>query len=88
MGIETIKVSRKFEKDYRKLPAAIKDLAEKKEEIFRRNPFDPGLDTHKLHGKDKEAWSFSITRNYRIKFTFLDDNKVFFIEIDTHDIYK
>lgn len=88
MRIAVIKTSRKFEKNYRKLPNPIKDLAEKKESIFRNDPFDPRLETHRLHGKDKEVWAFSVTQSYRIKFTFLDSSSVLFIEIGTHDIYK
>ena len=33
-------------------------------ELFKDNPFDTGLKTHKLSGKLKEYWSFSI----RIRF--------------------
>ena len=88
MSVETIKVSRKFERAYRKLSSDIKAIAEKKENIFRNNPFDPGLDTHKLHSKDRDIWSFSINRSYRIKFIFLDSTSVLFLDIGTHDIYK
>lgn len=43
----------KFAKQYRKLPANIKNLAEEREKIFRKNPFDTRLKTHKLHGELK-----------------------------------
>lgn len=88
MSVETIKVSRKFEKAYRKLPSDIKATTEKKENIFRINPFDSRLDTHKLHGKDSNLWAFSVTSSYRIKFVFLNNNSVLFLEIGTHNIYK
>jgi len=45
--------SSKFAKEYRKLPLKIKLLAEKKEIVFRKDPFDPNLKTHKLTGKLK-----------------------------------
>jgi proteic killer suppression protein len=32
-------------------------------EKFKENPFDPSLKTHKLSGKLKELWSFSIEYN-------------------------
>ena len=66
----------------------IKKLAVKKEKIFRDNPFNPRLETHKLHGKEKEAWSFSINRDYRIKFIFLGKQEVLFFEVGAHEIYK
>ena len=82
-----IRISRKFEKQYRKLPQAIKDFAKQKEAIFRENPFDPRLETHKLHNKEKETWAFSVNRSYRIIFIFLAVKHVLFLEIGMHDIY-
>lgn len=40
----------KFARQYKKLPSLVKEHAEKKEKIFRKNPFDPRLKTHKLTG--------------------------------------
>jgi len=83
-----IRVSSKFKKFYKKLPKSVKEKAGEKERIFRANPFDSRLGTHKLHGKYKDYWSFTVINQYRIMFTFLDSNKVDFINIGTHDIYK
>ena len=62
--------------------------AEEKERVFKLNPFHPSLETHKLHGKDKDAWAFSINRKYRIKFIFLAEDAVLFLDLGTHDIYR
>jgi mRNA-degrading endonuclease YafQ of YafQ-DinJ toxin-antitoxin module len=88
MEIREIKISPLFERHYRKLPKEIKERAKRKEKIFRKNPFDPRLKTHKLHGKEKECWAFWIDYKYRIKFIFLSDEEVLFLDIGTHDIYK
>ena len=88
MSIRVIEVSSKFKRQYKKLSKRIKDAAKQKEFIFRNNPFDSRLDTHKLHGKEKEFWAFSIAGSYRIKFLFLNGDEVLFLEIGTHDIYK
>ena len=56
-----------------------------KEKIFVANPFDPRLATHKLHGKDKDHWSYSIDRKYRIKFLFLDNDDILYLTIGTHN---
>lgn len=88
MRIEEIRTSPQFEKQYKKLPKRIKELAKERELIFRANLFDPRLETHKLHGREKDIWSFSINRSYRIKFIFLGRNKVLFLEVGTHNIYK
>ncbi len=88
MGIRGIQVTGRFEKNYRKLPKKIRDEAKLKENIFRKNPFDPTLKTHKLHGIEKEIWAFWVTYSYRIKFIFLDNETVLLLDIGTHEIYK
>lgn len=40
----------------------------KKLETFTNNPFDPSLKTHKLSGKLKDLWSFSIEYDRRVLF--------------------
>ncbi len=77
----------KFRQQFKKLPEEIKLLAEKKEEIFRKNPFDPKLKTHKLHGELSEFWAFSINYQYRIIFDFINEDKIRFYSIGAHDIY-
>lgn len=86
--IKSIEYSNKFLKSSKKLPERIIDKAEEKERIFRQNPFDPRLKTHKLSGKDKNCWAFWITDVYRIKFMFLSNEEILFLDIGTHDIYK
>jgi len=79
--------SSKFAKEYKKLPRKIKLIAEKKEKIFRKDPFDPRLKTHKLSGRLKDFYSFSIDYQYRIIFEFAD-KEVWFHSVGTHEIYK
>lgn len=88
MQIQKILVTGRFKKEYRRLPKAVQGAAKVKELIFRNNPFDPRLEIHKLHGKEKEIWSFSITRAYRIKFIFLNKMTVLFLDIGGHEIYQ
>jgi len=80
--------SSKFAKEYKKLPKKIKTLAEEKEKIFRKDPFDPKLKTHKLLGKLKEYYSFSIDYQYRIIFEFNKKDIVWFHSVGTHEIYN
>lgn len=88
MVIREVRTSSRFERQYKNLPNRIKRAAKEKETIFRKDPFDSRLDTHKLHGKEREVWAFSIARSYRIKFIFLKEGIVLFLEVGTHDIYK
>jgi len=80
--------SSKFIRSYKKLPTRIKNLAEKKEKLFIKNPFNKSIETHKLHGDFIGFWAFSVNKNYRIVFDFLAENIVRFYDIGTHDIYK
>jgi addiction module RelE/StbE family toxin len=80
--------STKFAKEYKRLPLKVKKLAEKKETIFRKDPFEPNLKTHKLTGKLKEYYSFSIDYQYRIIFEFAEKDIIWFHLVGTHEIYK
>jgi len=80
--------SSKFAKEYKRLPKTVKIAAEKKEAIFRKDPFDPQLKTHKLTGKLKEYYSFSIDYQYRIIFELIKKDIVWFHSVGTHEIYK
>jgi len=76
-----------FERQYKKLPSVLQVLAEKREKIFRKNPFDPRLKTHKLKGRLGEFWSFSVDFKYRIIFEFIENGDVRMHSIGDHDIY-
>lgn len=78
-----------FEKQYRKLPSLIKKKAVKQQVLFCTNPFYPSLNTEKLVPKNRNLWSFRVDKTYRIIFRFVENNKVLFLAIGTHDwIYK
>ena len=77
-----------FRRAYEKLSIALKLRAEAREIIFKNNPFDPRLKTHKLHGKYSDYWAFSVTSSYRIMFIFSGKDQVVFIDIDDHGIYR
>lgn len=82
-----IEYSPRFRKAFKKLPKEVKQKALICEIIFRENPFDLKLKTHKLHGSMKEYWAFSISYGYRIGFTFVTGKLARFHDIGTHDIY-
>ena len=54
-------------------------------EVFTNNPFEPSLRTHKLSGKLKDLWSFSVGYDQRVIFYFTDRENAVFIEIGNHD---
>lgn len=56
-------------------------------DLFIEDPFASKLKTHKLSGKLKDLWSFSIGYDLRVVFFFTEDKpkKVVFIDIGSHN---
>jgi len=73
---------------FKKLPLVVKKEAIKKEALFKTNPFDARLRTHKLSGKLKNCSAFSISFSYRIICEFGKNKTIYFHSIGKHDIYK
>ena len=79
--------SPRFARQYKKLPPLVKLLAEKREAIFRVDPFDLRLKTHALSGPFNGCYAFSINHTYRIIFEFKDAKTIHFCQVGTHAIY-
>lgn len=77
-----------FLRSFKKLSKDIQEEFKIKESIFRENCFAPGLKTHKLKGRTE--WSFTITHKIRVIFIFPNNEpeKMLFINIGDHSIYK
>lgn len=88
MRIGRIYYTSKFARNFKKLPVNVRGKAAEREKIFRKDPFDKRLKTHKLRGPLKDFYSFSIGYKYRILFSFEDKNEVTFIDVGTHQIYR
>jgi addiction module RelE/StbE family toxin len=90
--IKKIVFDASFEKSFKKYKNKLSDkkISRLKEKllIFKKDPFDQKLKTHRLKGNLKNYWSFSISYSDRILFRFLDNETVFFIDIGDHSIYK
>ncbi len=77
-----------FTRDSKKLSSEIKSKANKAIEIFKNNPSDPRLRTHKLQGRLCDYWAFSVDYEHRIIFRYGSGKEVFLITVGDHDIYK
>ena len=53
--------------------------------LFINDPFDKELRTHKLSGKLKGFWSFSVEFDLRVIFYFEDSETVVFVDLGTHN---
>ncbi len=83
-----ISYSSYFDRKMKKLDSSLRPIVEERESMFRQDCFHPQLETHKLNGKWKDHWAFSITKKYRIMFQFLGNNEVMFEDVDDHDVYR
>ncbi|MBR8827748.1 MAG: hypothetical protein DSM107014_07545 [Gomphosphaeria aponina SAG 52.96 = DSM 107014] len=52
---------------------------------FRDNPFEQSLKTHKLSGKLKDLWSFSLEYAQRVLLYFTDDGKAVLVDIGNNE---
>ena len=86
MEILEIHYTSDFRRAYKKLPTYVQELVDRKDSLFRKNPFYPSLKTHKLHSPLDGLWSFWITKNYRVLFEFIK-NGAMFHDVGTHKIY-
>jgi addiction module RelE/StbE family toxin len=83
-----VSFSSSFKRAFKKRIKGNADLETKfwqKLEQFTVDPFDPSLKTHKLSGRLKEFWSFSVDYDERVLFYFTEDEKVVFVDIGSHD---
>jgi mRNA-degrading endonuclease YafQ of YafQ-DinJ toxin-antitoxin module len=84
-----VSFSNSFKKAFRKkVKGSISEaLFWEKINIFITDPYHTQLKTHKLSGKLKELWSFSIEYDIRVVFYFTKDKppKAVFIDIGAHD---
>jgi mRNA-degrading endonuclease YafQ of YafQ-DinJ toxin-antitoxin module len=87
-SIKNIESSTKFKRSFQSLPASIQEKADERDQMFRRNAFDPRLKTHKLGGSLKGYWSYSIDYQYRVLFRFDGSDKVVYFDIGDHRVYR
>ena len=83
-----VSFSSSFKRAFKKRIKGKQELESKfwnKLELFTNNPFEPNLKTHKLSGKLKDLWSFSLEYDERVLFYFTDDGTAVFINIGNHD---
>lgn len=77
----------RFVREYRKIPASLQGLLKRKVSLFRIDPFDVRLKTHKLHGDLSDFYAFRIDYRNRVIFAFVDKKIVEFYSVGDHDIY-
>jgi addiction module RelE/StbE family toxin len=77
-------LSKRFEKDFAKLPKQIKIKALATLALFTEDPDHPSLRTHTLKGKWSGHFSIDITGDTRAIYFVIEDGLVRFITVGSH----
>lgn len=83
-----INYTTKFIRLYSKFDFDFKKEIKEKVELFKNNKNHKNLNVHKLHGRHKNLYSFSVNYKIRIVFKYLSKQEVVFLVIGGHNIYK
>lgn len=77
-----------FERQFRSLDIPLQEEALAKINLFRDIANHRQLKVHKLHGKLRDRFGFSVNYKDRIVFSYLSKNEVVLLSIGDHDIYR
>ena len=87
----TFKASETFWRSFHNLNSSQKESTRKAWVIFKSNPFDPRLRTHKIHrlsaALGQTVYAVEIEANLRVVF-YLDGDIARTIDIGTHSVYE
>ena len=86
--ITSVHITPDFQKAFLRLPRHIQSLANRKDQWFRLDAFDPRLRTHRLKGNLAAYSAYSVNREYRVLFRFLGPSEVLYYDVGTHEIYR
>jgi mRNA-degrading endonuclease YafQ of YafQ-DinJ toxin-antitoxin module len=79
-----------FIRTWKKLPEDLQDEAIDRIELFKDRTHHAMLKVHKLSGRQKGKWSFSVNFKYRIIFMYArgDKNTAQLLDIGDHSVYE
>jgi len=85
------RAAKSFHRALAKLPTSQKKSAQEAFRIFRHDPLDPRLRTHKIHkltaAYGKTIWSACIEGDLRAVF-YIEGDTVWSVDIGSHAIYR
>jgi len=77
-------LSKRFEKEFSKLPKPIKKKVIVVLQKFVDDPTDSELRNHRLSGKWKNHFSINVTGDVRAVYVYIKDDVVHFVAVGTH----
>lgn len=77
-----------FVRQFNKLERDLQQEVLDKIDLFKKDSTHPLLKTHKLHGRLRDRYSFSVNYKVRIVFTYVSKKEVVLLAIGDHEVYK
>jgi len=77
-----------FLRQFKGLENALKEEVREKIGLFQSDMQHPSLRVHKLKGKLKGQYSFSVNYYYRIVFCYDTPEEIAFLDVGDHDVYR
>ncbi|KKU81960.1 MAG: Toxin-antitoxin system, toxin component, RelE family [Parcubacteria group bacterium GW2011_GWA1_47_8] len=78
----------RFLRFYKKLPAGLQDEVIEKIDLFKDVNNHQRLEVHKLKGRLKKFYGFSVDYKNRIVFEYMSKNEIVLLAVGDHEIYK
>lgn len=73
---------------YNKLECSLQDEIKEKIVLFKDLENHRSLKVHKLHGRFRDCYSFSVNYKFRIVFEYLNKTTASLMTVGDHDMYK
>lgn len=77
-----------FLRQFDNLDAPLQEEILEKIEKFKNPANHQQLKAHKLHGRLKDFYSFSVNYRFRIVFEYLSSNETVLLAIGNHEVYR
>ena len=77
-------LSKRFGKDFKKLPKSTKKKVIIVLQKFINNPQDQSLNSHSLSGRWNKHFSINVTGDVRAVYVFIEDEIVYFVAVGSH----
>ncbi len=77
-----------FIRQFNRLEPALQDEVFEKIELFKDAKFHKQLKVHKLKGRLKGRYSFSVNYQTRIVFTYVSKREIVLLAVGDHNVYK
>jgi mRNA-degrading endonuclease YafQ of YafQ-DinJ toxin-antitoxin module len=83
-----ISITPTFQRQFKKLEESLKDEVRQKIFLLQDKGNHESLKVHKLKGRLKNRWSFSVNYRIRIVFDYLNPKEIVLHAIGDHSVYR